>query len=309
MTESASSGNVHMESSPMKDAGDPYYVISTIQGAIPFIPLPDSPVYNAPRLIYLDDFLYKDSFYEALAGGSTGALAPNASDSVSDHSGTGYPIAAFIGTTQEVIVAFRGKEAVRKRENMRNSGENMCNSESVAKNEANCNSKDTPGGEIGNKKPKFRLLRSKRGNYKLTEDRYNETIKKMSAKNCADFFTGEVKYNDFCVIDPETLEEFNEKFSKGRAENQPQDTQPPGNQPRNRLLFGTSFLNNLSKEGRILTVNSGDGSLFGSVHINDTEEEYTKYLYSINEINAFSFIAGKNYEIFGRYFGRDARRN
>ena len=67
------------------------YCITTDRGTIPYVIETDAPCFQHPRLVYLDDFLYKDSYYDK--GGDE-------------------PIASFIGCTTDVYAVFKHKPGV-----------------------------------------------------------------------------------------------------------------------------------------------------------------------------------------------------
>lgn len=208
----------------------PDYIITTNIGCIPYIIDTDKEYLKKPKKIYLDDILYKDSFYDK---------------------SNKCPIRTFIGIEEDVYLAFRNK--------------------------AN-------------------TLSSKRGNYKLKQVKYEELVKELDVTGYADFKTGNLRINSKSpevsnefeeseiIQEPKNLEDFRQKLKDGVK------------------YFGTEFINKMVEDGLLLKIDeTGD---LKAEHINQSNFEYQKYLFSINEMNAFTFISENNYKIFHDYFCR-----
>ena len=183
------------------------YIITTKNGCIPYIVYDKEIHFQKSRKILLDEFLFKDSFYDK-----------NLTEKIEKYLGVELP----------VLIGF----------------------------------KNTP-----------RILISKKGNYKLTEARYNEIMNQMQASNYFEYKTGKLIYNGNEVYEPRDLNDFNNSSHK---------------------LIGTQFINDLIDQGMIIY--EKDGVLI-SKHLNETDYEYQKYMLKINEMNAFSFICDYNYKV------------
>lgn len=195
------------------------YVITTTKGCIPYITDTKKSFLSKKIKVYLDDFLYKDSFYDK---------------------NTKYPIKNFISAEEEVIVGFKGKP--------------------------------TP-------------LISKRGHYKLTKEKYKETLALMGANTYAEYDTGKIFFDKTEIIEPADLDSFNLLLQS---------------ESNGSLIVGTQFINDLVEKSMILYCKKMDGAKIelSAKHLNDTEHEYQKYLLSINEMNAFAFVSETNYKNF-----------
>lgn len=128
---------------------------------------------------------------------------------------------------------------------------------------------------------KFRIFESKRGRYKITAEEYEGFVRRMQPDYCSDTLD---------VIDPQTFEEFLSVVDK-KVE-----------------WVGTSFLNNLVEKGKMLKFNQ-DGVLeVGDIYncrdgdCCSLSNGYLEYLYSINEINAFYYLAVHNYNMLNKFF-------
>ncbi|KAI5169576.1 hypothetical protein PAEPH01_0828 [Pancytospora epiphaga] len=201
---------------------DPDYVIATTQGAIPYILETDKVFLRKPRLVYLDDFMYKGSYYE---GG--GVL----------------PLKDFIASETEVYLATKGAPSI---------------------------------------------LTSKRGNYRLSSDLYEEVSQRMEVKMKADYKTGIISINGRKLFQPSDLDEFNQLINQGA------------------VFFSTEFVNKLTDAGNILLIKNG---ILCAGSILESENEYIKYMYSINEINAFTYMSESNYRVLHEYFELLKRKN
>lgn len=190
------------------------YVITTSNGCIPYVVDTEKDFFGRIWKVYLDDMLFKDSFYDQ--GGRCS-------------------LEIFIGSGSKVAVGFRHKPSV---------------------------------------------LVSKRGNYKLTEEKYKEVLEAMECQLFADFATGKLSLGQKDIVEPKSLKDFNE-LSEGQC------------------LFGTQFINDLTDAGMVLHIDN-EGHL-DSRHLDETDFEYQKYLLSINEINAYSFISESNYRVLYEY--------
>lgn len=199
----------------MPDKSKLDYVITTSKGCIPYIVDTDKDFLTKTRKVYLDDMLFKDSFYDKNCR---------------------CPLKVFIGSNSEVVVGFRHKPPV---------------------------------------------LVSKRGNYKLTQEKYKNVLGAMECQSFADFNTGRLSLDQNDVVEPKNLDDFNELV-------------------RSQSLFGTQFINDLIDEGMMLYIDNGS-HLLCSRHLKDTGFEYQKYLLSINEMNAYSFVSENNYRVFYEY--------
>lgn len=145
----------------------------------------------------------------------------------------------FIGSNEEVIVGFKNNETLNK---------------------------------------KIRIIHSKHGNYKLTEEKYLEVINSMNIKKFADFNTGKILIDGKELVEPTDLSEYIKTEEK---------------------LYGTSLINELTKKAMILSI---EDNKLKKTHLNDTNFEYEKYLLSIDEINAYTFISNHNYKTLYEYY-------
>lgn len=128
-----------------------------------------------------------------------------------------------------------------------------------------------------------KILISKKGHYKLTEDRYKEVIGQMQAKFYFDFSSGKLIFNDKEVYEPKNLDDFNN-----------------GNQE----MVGTQFINDLIDQAILIYEENG---ILMCKHLNETDLEYQKYLLSINEMNAFAYISDHNYRIFYDFMNKPSK--
>ncbi|KAI4293028.1 hypothetical protein PAPHI01_2302 [Pancytospora philotis] len=194
----------------------PAYAITTILGSVPYIIDTDRPFLQRPRLVLLDDFLYKDSYY---------------------HKGGQLPLKDFVAAGTDVLLGTRGERPA--------------------------------------------VLSSKRGNFKVTPEMYRETVERMGVAAFSDYHTGRLEYGGAELLEPSDAADLAAKIAQGH------------------LLFGTRFINQLTETGQLLLIE--DGALIVK-HVNDTEHEYVKYMLSIKEMNAFSFISEQNYRTIDEYF-------
>lgn len=195
------------------------YAISTVTGAVPYVIDYASTVFKRPKVIFLDDFLYKNSIYDK---------------------NQKIDVATLIGANTGIAVAFRNPTACKKG---------------------------------------IRIITSKAGNYKLTSDMYKNIINLMNVKTCADFNTGVLVIDEKEFVEPVDL--------NGYAKCQ-------------NVIFGTQIINKLTSDGMMLYV---DDATLKCKHLNDTDNEYEKYMLSINEMNAFTFISEHNYRILYEFSG------
>lgn len=196
------------------DAG-PDYAITTVQGAIPYIIETGRAFLNKPRLVLLDDFLYKDSFYDR---------------------GGDQPLREFIASEADVYLGVR---------------ERPC------------------------------LLKSKRGNFRVSRSRYDEVVARMKADVFADYDTGRVTRGGTELVEPADIDELARLISEGKR------------------LFGTGFINRMTESGRVLSI---EGGCLCCRDIGETDHEYVKYMFSIKEMNAFTFISENNYRVLFEFF-------
>lgn len=197
------------------DDGLPCYAITTVQGAIPHIIDIEQAFLQHPRKVYIDDFLYLNSFY---------------------HKGGEAMLQKFIGSPTAVYLAFK---------------EGPC------------------------------VLKSKHGNYKLAPDTYNEMVTRMAVGAHADYTTGKLWHRGAELVEPASVAEFNEMLASGAR------------------LFGTGFINKMTQDAMVLCIAD---SRLAAKSIEETDNEYVKYMLSINEMNAFTFISESNYRVFHEYF-------
>ncbi|ELA41086.1 uncharacterized protein VICG_01879 [Vittaforma corneae ATCC 50505] len=193
------------------------YVITTSIGCVPYVVDCEHAHFKKTRKVFLDDFLYKNSFYDKNFEAD---------------------LKTFIGTDSEVILGFKSSDALCKN---------------------------------------TRIIASKRGNYRLTEARYNEILKLMKVDKFADFKTGKIKVNNLELVEPKDLSEFTKCDNK---------------------IYGTQLINELTESGLLLFI---EDSKLACRHLNDTDFEYEKYLLSINEMNVFTFISEHNYKTLFEY--------
>ena len=122
-----------------------------------------------------------------------------------------------------------------------------------------------------------KILISKKGHYKLTEERYTNVLKQMQASHYFDFPTGKLIYNESEVYEPKDLDDFINCTYK---------------------IVGTQFINDLIEKGMLLYIKEDK---LVSMHLNETDLEYQKYMLSIKEMGAFTFISEHNYKVFHDY--------
>jgi len=198
------------------------YAISTSIGAIPYVIECDHPEFRRPKIVFLDDFLFKDSIYDKNQKVSLVDLIGGAE------------------TAGEIGLAFRNATACKNN----------------------------------------RILTSKRGNYKLTPERYSEILALMGVETHAEFKTGVLRMNGGEVVEPTALSE----YVRGTE-----------------TVFGTQIVNDLTAKGMLIYL---DGDKLSCKHLNETDHEYEKYMLSINEMNAFTFIAEHNYKALYEFSGQ-----
>lgn len=194
------------------------YIITTKMGLIPYVIDYEHPHFKKVRKVFLDDFLFKDSFYDK-----------NLEED----------LRKFISVEGDIILAFKNEKDIKKKQH---------------------------------------ILYSKGGNYKLTEERYNQVLKAMKIENnYTNFTTGKTHYNGMEIYEPKNLDDFLS------CENP---------------LCGTQFINNLTDQGIMLYIEEGS---LKSRHLNDSDNEYEKYMLSINEMGAFTFLSENNYKALYEY--------
>lgn len=198
------------------------YVITTNAGAIPYIAFPNSKQFLKVRKVYLDDFLYKDSFYEK---------------------GNSMPLRTFIASPEQVCLGFRGD-------------------------------------------PK--ILKSKRGNYKLTPGAYEEVIKTMDIALYASYEGNKIYIDEKEVLEADDIPDFMNLLEKGHR------------------LFGTQFINNLIEKRRLLCLSEG---VLLEKDVEECGDDYLKHLVQINEINGMTTISENNYLVFYNFVEEFNKRN
>lgn len=201
------------------------YVITCKSGFIPYIIDTTDASLRKCKKIFLDDFLYRDSFYEK---------------------GHVQEISKYIASEFPVCLGFLG--------NLRTAKE--------------------------------RILVSKRGNYKISKERYEKALEQMQVPKGfhAEFESGELWVNGKAVYEPTDLDDFNKILV---AKKETRD-----------IVFGTAFINQLTEKGEMLFI---EDQVLKTRHINETEFEYQKYLIRIKEIVGYTFIAESNYKTFYSY--------
>lgn len=191
------------------------YLISTIQGSIPYIIDDTKPFLQVNRKILLDDFVYKDSFY-----------AKNGDMNIKKYT----------AVSVNPYVCFK---------------------------------------EIS------KVLKSKRGNYKLKQEDYHEIVKKMNPAGYAAYDNSTLTINGEICVEPKDFCDFKKIIET------------------ETFLVGTDFVNKLIIEGKILQIKNNELKI---VDINKHDDEYLKYIFSINEINALTTISEINYKAMFDYF-------
>lgn len=192
------------------------YLITTIKGAIPYIINDSKPFLHVNRTVLIDDFLFKDSYYER---------------------GGDMEIHKYVGSTINNYVLF----------------------------------KETP-----------KILKSKRGFYKLNQNLYNEVIARMKPAGYANFVDGKLIINGIEFIEPKDFEDFKKIVKK------------------NEFIIGTEFINTMILKGETLKLLPNNE--LEVVEIKNNENDYIKYLYSIKEMNGFTLVSENNYKVLYDYF-------
>ncbi|KAL6121078.1 hypothetical protein NUSPORA_02069 [Nucleospora cyclopteri] len=137
--------------------------------------------------------------------------------------------------------------------------------------------------EVNKKKgTKKLILSSKRGQFGIDKQQFDQIIVNTDADGYFNYETKMLKINNIPVVEPKDLDHFNELFKSNE-----------------KYIFGTGFISKLISQG-YLVINEGD--FLSKKHINDTDDQYMKYLYKINETNVFLHIAEQNYQVFDLYF-------
>lgn len=125
------------------------------------------------------------------------------------------------------------------------------------------------------------LLRSKRGNFRVSRDYYSEIVAKMGVEVFADYATGKIVHGGAELAEPADLGELITMLEGGTR------------------LFGTGFVNRMTEAGSVLRIE--DGKLVCR-DISETDHDYVKYMFSIKEMNAFAFISENNYRVLSEFF-------
>ncbi|KAF9763946.1 hypothetical protein NGRA_0952 [Nosema granulosis] len=203
------------------------YLISTVTGQIPNIVLhTETDSLKGGLILYLDDFLYKDSIYDT----------QNCDISLRE--------LCAINKDREILLAFK-------------------------------------------KSPK--TLFSKRGNFKLSKERYSQILKIMKPDFYLDYSTLEIISTlennsklEYKFVEPKDCNEFYELAKKGG------------------YFLGTNFANEITKNKQMIKFENNKLEVvdaFDCTCCGDLEKEYLGYLLSINEINGFTYLTTHNYNI------------
>lgn len=134
---------------------------------------------------------------------------------------------------------------------------------------------------LATKNNKPALLSSKRGNFRVSSDVYAEVLERMKVSAHQDYLTGKLTVDFATLNEPVDLDDFVQKVKEGHR------------------LFGTGWVNRLTEAHCLLALEDGKLS---SQSVNATEHEYVKYMASIKEMNALTFISEHNYRILDSYF-------
>lgn len=127
-----------------------------------------------------------------------------------------------------------------------------------------------------------KTLVSKRGNYRLTRERYNDIIETLSPDHHADFDTGKMVVDGCEVVEPADVQDFVGRMREGH------------------LLFGTEFVNRLVEDGQMLRFEGnrlGVESIFDCTCCGGLSEGYLRYLWEIREMNASTYLMIHNYNV------------
>lgn len=130
-------------------------------------------------------------------------------------------------------------------------------------------------------------LVSKRGHYKLKKQKYEEILEVLKPDYYADFDTGKIFIDENELVEPKEVEELIELLNRGH------------------LVFGTEFINNLVNQGMMMKF---DGfkldvcEIFDCKCCGDLSTGYLKYLWSIKEMNALTYLAIHNYNVLDEVF-------
>lgn len=197
----------------------PDYIITTAQCVVPhIIDLDEDEALKKPIVIYVDDILYKDSYYDK---GGTKTLKE------------------FLAIENEVILAFREKA---------------------------------------------KTLVSKRGNYKLTNDRYEELLSVLKPDHYPDFQTAKNCYRGTEIIEPKSIDDLPNQILSGAK------------------ILGTGFIKEMSEKGKMLKIVDNRifvKNIFDCSCCGDLSSGYLEYIYSIKEMNAMKYIMLHNIKSFG----------
>lgn len=253
------------------------YAITTETGFIPFLAFPEGEHFNRPRILFADDFIFKDSLYATIAS-TTATIDP-----------TTCTLNKLTNTTQPLYLAFKNPSVKPPRKQARSTAvENAGSAAGLA---------DVRKESV--KEPAVTLF-SRHGNYKLTESNYEAVLKIMAPAAAASIVTGELHVNSRKVVEPKDLHEFlaliacQADKSEGTAstnEVEGAHTQVKSAEPM--PLFGTAFVNQLIATKQLLVYKDGVLSVIPPDAVPD---EYLRYLLSINEINGQGMLADLNYK-------------
>lgn len=127
------------------------------------------------------------------------------------------------------------------------------------------------------------VLTSKRGNFVLKSEAYSQLAQRMRPEGAADYSTGRLVVNGLECREPASLGHFMEMVGGTGA-----------------VLFGTGFINGLIREAKLL-VNINGRLETRALKDSGAEYEYEAYMLSINEMNAYTFVAESNYRAIHEY--------
>ncbi len=234
-------------------------ILNTHMGMIPYIVDKPDFLKKYPTLLFLDDFIYDQSYF---LDKINKAQLPDFFNNLHNYY-LGIRNSTLVGKKYPfTLVSKKGrfrlsKETLEEIKKVTNSSQILLEGKEIIKDDDN-----------------------KTDNHNRTGDN-NRTDNNNKKNTDNDIKIDKDLRDNFVYKEPSTIEELNDFI---RNDN---------------IVIGTRFINECVEMGRILYRGEDDELIYK--HICDTDYEYEKYLYSIKEINAYIFIAEKNYETLIKY--------
>jgi hypothetical protein len=138
------------------------------------------------------------------------------------------------------------------------------------------------------------VLISKRGHYKLSRKRYMEVVEVLDPDYHADFDTGKVFVDGDEVVEPSDMGDLIQKLKEGWK------------------VFGTQFINDMVNAGKMLSFEDDRvevREIYDCGCCGELSKGYLRYLWSIKEMNASSYLAIHNYNTLQKIMDRVEDKN